>query len=546
MNSGKVRHIRRPRSLGMALLLAAVMGSVSVGASAAVPNAAVPNAAAPNAAAPSVAGPAAAASGAAAPNATVWNATVRSAAVPAATVGVGKPVLGSAPQLSGPFAVGSTVRVTPGTWTGAAPITFSYVFQSCTAGAASCTTAPGLFASGPRPQLLLVAAAAGRWLRVKVTATNPSGKTTVTTPLSGPVTAYPATAAPKVELINGTPAATSWSSRSTFQFQATGTGVTARCRLDSQAATTCPANAKPSYGNLAPGTHTFTVTATNAYGSASAAYTWQVVALPGPTDCPGCYHPAVGSTWQWQLNPDTGASGINTSVVADMYEIDGFANDAATVATLHASAGTHTARRGVTCYWSAGTSEDWRPDATAYDPMLLGNAYSGFADERWVDIRQLPSLAPILTARMDMCRAKGFDAIEFDNMDSWFADNKTGLNLTQEDATAFVVWLAQQAHLRGLSMALKSVVELVPAVRRHVDFSVVEQCFEFQECTRSSANTGGAYGYDMMTELGKPVFEAEYRTYSATSNVCAQANALGFGTIYKHVALDSYRISCNG
>ena len=147
---------------------------------------------------------------------------------------------------------------------------------------------------------------------------------------------------------------------------------------------------------------------------------------------------------------------------------------------------------------------------------------------------------------MDMCKAKGFDAIEFDNMDSWFADNNTGLNITQEDATAFVVWLAQQAHSRGMSMALKSVVEMVPAVREHVDFSVVEQCFQYKECTRSSPNTDGLYGYDMMIELRKPVFEAEYRAYSTTSNVCAQANALGFSTIYKKVALGSYRVSCNG
>jgi hypothetical protein len=271
-----------------------------------------------------------------------------------------------------------------------------------------------------------------------------------------------------------------------------------------------------------------------------------VVALPSPTECPGCYHPAVGSTWQWQLNPDSGKATIDTSVVADMYEIDGFVNDAATVATLHALPGTHTASRGVTCYWSAGTMENWRADAPSYDPMLLGNAYSGFADERWVDIRQISKLAPILQARMDMCKAKGFDAIEFDNMDSWFADNKTGLNITQEDAVAFVVWLAQQAHQRGMSMALKSVVEIVPAVRNHVDFSVVEQCFQYKECTRSSPNTNGQYGYDMMTEIGKPVFEAEYKTYDAANNVCGQANALRFGTIYKKVALGSYRVSCNG
>ena len=174
------------------------------------------------------------------------------------------------------------------------------------------------------------------------------------------------------------------------------------------------------------------------------------------------------------------------------------------------------------CYISVGTLENWRPDARLYDPMVLGNPYGGFEDERWIDIRQLSKVAPLFEFRMDMCKAKGFDAIEFDNMDAWYADNKTGLNITKADSVAFVRYLAREAHERGMSMALKSVVEMVPDVRDHVDFSVVEECFENQECTRSSPNTDGQYGYDMMIEIGKPVFATEYDAFSASNNACAE------------------------
>jgi hypothetical protein len=476
----------------------------------------------------------------------VVGALLAGACTPVIPGGSGPPVNVTAPSFTGELRAGSTVVVSPGVWKGLSPITFTYRYRVCNADGSGCALAPGLFPNGARPRFLLLAATAGKRLEVRVTAKNTAGSLGVTVPLSAVIAAYPSNAAPLVELVNGTPDAVSWSSHSTFQFQTTGTNVTATCKLDAAPAVACPANAKPSYANLQPGTHTFTVTATNAYGSNDASYTWEVQALPAPTPCPDCYHPAVGSTWQWQLNPDAGATGIDTSVVADMYEIDGFANDASTVATLHSLPGTHVAQRGVTCYWSAGTMENWRPDAMSYDPMLLGQPYNGFTDERWIDIRRISELAPLLRARMDMCKDKGFDAIEFDNMDSWFADNGTGMNMTQEDAIAFVVWLAREAHLRGLSMALKSVVEIVPDVRDHVDYSVVEECFQNQECTRSSPNTGGLYGYDMMTEIGKAVFEAEYKAYSATNNVCTEANALQFGTIYKHVDLGSYRVSCNG
>lgn len=450
------------------------------------------------------------------------------------------------PALEGTLKVGSTVRVNPGSWRGAMPVTFTYQYQLCTsADGADCTRAPGLFAEGARPQFLLTEGTVDKWLKVNVTTTNPAGVAPASAVIAGPIEAYPSTEPPLIELVNGVPDPATSSNHSIFEFQATGTNVSLTCRLDKRAATTCPKNSKVAYANLSPGEHTFTVTAQNRSGSATAKHTWTVVAPPEPTPCPNCYKPAVGASWQWQLLPDQIGGPIDTSVVADMYEIDGFNNDAATVTSLKALPGTSVPQRGVTCYLSAGTLENWRPDAPQFDPTLLGNPYHGFENERWLDIRRISALGPLLEARMDLCKQKGFDAIEFDNMDAWYEANNTGLNLTKSDAIAFVHYLAREAHERGLSMALKSVVEIVPETRHHVDFSVVEECFSNDECTRSSRNTGGNYGYDMMIELGKPVFVAEYRQYDAARNVCADANRLLFSTIYKQSTLNSYRVSCN-
>jgi len=453
------------------------------------------------------------------------------------------------PTVSGTLKVGSTITVNPGVWNGEHPITFAYKYQVCSATGTNCVAAPGLFPNGPRPTLLLVAGTAGKRIKVIVTATNPSGKKNATTALTGVVAAYPSSAAPLVEFINGLPETESYSSRTIFQFQPTGTGVSLTCQLDNRPATVCPASNKVTYGNIAPGSHTMKVTATNSYGTSVASHTWTVVPLPAPVSCvkadgSACYHPPVGATWQWQLNPDNGQTAINTAIVADMYDIDGYANDAAVVDQLKSLPGNSVSNRNVTCYITAGTLENWRADSEDLSPQVLGNPYSGFTDERWIDVRQISKVDPWLKKKMQMCKDKGFDAIEFDNVDGWQTANKTGLNITFEDEVAFIVYLANSAHDLGLTMALKSNVEQIPQVLSYVDFAVVEECFAYKECTRTDPNTDGQYGYDMFIEAGKPVFSVEYKKYDPANNFCARANNLQFSTMYKKVDLDSYRVPC--
>ena len=139
---------------------------------------------------------------------------------------------------------------------------------------------------------------------------------------------------------------------------------------------------------------------------------------------------------------------VDISIEADVYDIDLFENDAAVINALHEKG------RKVICYISVGSWEDWRPDKDQFPPEVLGNDYEGWPGERWLDIRQIDILAPIMLARLDLCAAKGFDAVEPDNIEIF--NNNTGFPLTYQDQLDYAMWLAKEAHARGLAIGLKN------------------------------------------------------------------------------------------
>src|SRR2546428_12002059 len=101
---------------------------------------------------------------------------------------------------------------------------------------------------------------------------------------------------------------------------------------------------------------------------------------------------------------------VDQSVNAQVYDIDLFDNSAAVVSALHASG------RHVICYLSAGSYEDWRPDAAQFPAVVKGNS-NGWPGEKWLDIRRLHLLGPIMHARLDPCPPKGLDAGEPGHID---------------------------------------------------------------------------------------------------------------------------------
>ncbi len=237
-----------------------------------------------------------------------------------------------------------------------------------------------------------------------------------------------------------------------------------------------------------------------------------------PTTTGERWAPTPGQEWQWQLNGE-----LDLSVAVPVYDVDGFDTPASTVATLHAKG-----RRAI-CYISAGSWEDWRPDADRYPASVLGRG-NGWPGERWVDIRQLDVLTPILSARLDLCRDKGFDAVEPDNIDGY--GNASGFPLTYDDQLTFNRWLADAAHERGMSIGLKNDLEQVADLVYAYDFAINEQCVEYSECRALRP----------FTARGKAVLHVEYDL--STSEFCPVTGPLGFSSMRKRYDLGPWRAPC--
>jgi hypothetical protein len=255
---------------------------------------------------------------------------------------------------------------------------------------------------------------------------------------------------------------------------------------------------------------------------ASTSATTRLSRLVDPTRCGGCWHPAQKVSWQWQLhNPPTVAALMQVK----MYDVDGFDASKTLIAAMHA--------RGIkaVCYVSAGSWENWRPDAGDFPTADLGKS-NGWPGERWLDIRDLAGLGPIMSARLDICDHKGFDAVEFDNVDGY--QNGTGFPLTGGDQLRFDVFLANEAHARGMSAFLKNDLDQVRTLLPYFDAELNEQCFQYAECGKILP----------FVDAGKPVFSVEYKL--DTGQFCPQANAKGFNALKKKLALDAWRVPCRG
>ncbi|MEO7117459.1 MAG: endo alpha-1,4 polygalactosaminidase [Candidatus Limnocylindrales bacterium] len=240
---------------------------------------------------------------------------------------------------------------------------------------------------------------------------------------------------------------------------------------------------------------------------------------PTVVPCPGCWHPGPGTTWQYQL------SGIiDTSIGADAFSIDLVEVPRAVIRDLHDQG------KVAVCYISAGSWEEWRPDADAYPEAVLGDPLDGWPGERWLDIRALSALRPILRARLDRCADKGFDGVDFDNVDGYA--NRTGFPVTPADQLRFNRWLTRAAHLRGLSAGLKNDLAQAAGLEPDFEFAINEQCFSYHEC----------FLLRPFIDAGKSVMVVEYDVSRAV--FCDRAADLGAFAMRKRLPLGAWRRTC--
>ena len=142
--------------------------------------------------------------------------------------------------------------------------------------------------------------------------------------------------------------------------------------------------------------------------------------------------------------------------------------------------------------------EDYRPDGSpggGYFPAAtLGNVYFGFPQERWVDFRQLGALKPMLDERIRMCAAKGFDAVELDDIDSFDPPYTTGFHLTPGDAQNYLAYAFNEIHRYGMTGLWKNSPLLSWWGRRYTDGAVVEECYVYHQCFASQWRGNSQYG----------------------------------------------------
>ena len=235
------------------------------------------------------------------------------------------------------------------------------------------------------------------------------------------------------------------------------------------------------------------------------------------------WRPTVGLAWQWQI----GDNDIDTSIEADVYDIDLYV-DQSIIDELHADG------RKLIGYISVGSWEDWRPDRDDFPEEVLGKKYEGWKGERWLDIRQIDKLAPIMLARLDLCAAKGFDALEPDNME--VHGNNTGFPITYADQLNYALWLADEAHKRGLAIGVKNAPDQVQDLVEHFDFAITEDAF-YQKWAQKMKP---------FIEAGKPVFDAEYTDLDGDfESFCQRSKRLNFSTILKNRGLDAWLKTCS-
>lgn len=267
---------------------------------------------------------------------------------------------------------------------------------------------------------------------------------------------------------------------------------------------------------IVPPTGPLTISNVNAVASGSnLTISWNT-SVPANSQASVYFGPAKHASWNWQL-----MGTIDTTADAQVYDFDAFDNSATLVSQLKA--------RQIYCiaYFSAGSWEDWRSDAASFPASVKGNDLGGWPGEKWLDVRQLDVLRPIMAARADIAKAKGFNAIEWDNLDGY--SNNPGFPFTQADSIAYCKMLAQICHERGLAAFHKNSTEIISQVQPYFEGVVGESAYRWNE----------AGSYSVFTNANKPVLLCEYRAQDVSVANQNDANAKGFSMIYHNIDLNS-------
>lgn len=258
------------------------------------------------------------------------------------------------------------------------------------------------------------------------------------------------------------------------------------------------------------------------------------------------WKPRANDTWQIILSHPPIISDTDTSTTpnVDVFDIDLFDTPMETIQRLHDLG------KKVICYFSAGSYEDWRSDASEFKPEDMGNALDGWPGEKWLKLES-SNVRKIMKDRVSLAKSKGCDGVDPDNVDGYQNDN--GLSLTQRDSISFMSYLSSITAPLNLTLGLKNAGDIIPAILPLVQFSVNEQCIEHDECST----------FQPFIAAGKPVFHIEYPDGAGNGDSLASGlrqdtlrkfcssngdaeGSEGFSTVLKNMELDGWVEYCDG
>lgn len=169
-----------------------------------------------------------------------------------------------------------------------------------------------------------------------------------------------------------------------------------------------------------------------------------------------------------------------------------------------------------------------QPGSSWSSTLLLHNASGGLVgDPNWpgeylLDTSTTATRAGIAAAFEPIianCAKKGFNAVEFDNLDSY---SRSGGRLTEDHNIAMAKLLVASAHSNGLLAGQKNAAELSQRLRTEAgfDFAIAEECVAWGECG------------DYTRVYGTKAFDVEYSDQITLSEVCASSQRMA-STVFR-------------
>lgn len=222
------------------------------------------------------------------------------------------------------------------------------------------------------------------------------------------------------------------------------------------------------------------------------------------------------SSWHLQLQ---GVVDVNSNMNRDVIDVDLFDTSISQIAAIQKNGGY------VIAYFNGGAWQPDKPDSDMYPDSVIGTVpMDGWPQERWLDIRQISILRPIIQNKLALAKSKGFNAVDPDNMDGY--SNSREFGLTKAHQLLFNRMVAKEAKAFGLAVFLKNADGLVSDLVLDFDGAVVEEAFRYNE----------ADSYMPFRTNQKPVFEIEYRAF--TKGQVREAYARGFNCIQGKLSLN--------